>query len=317
MIEKQLELISVPFSAFLKLEMARFAERFTEIVGSHNPEGLKIKPIYDLLLAEKPRISKLTDKFGPHPLTAELNDCREIRSLRISAIKFQLKTITKENKGNVSAELKMVRIEINHFLKNLKESRSEEVYNQRITQFFETIEADAELKTALLSLGFGKYLNDLKKIHNTIQELINRKLVSIARRPKEKTADLVNIVLKAIKIMIKQIEIAPYVNVELNYEPLFNELNQFFTDYINIINKRLSISKKKAEKSEEETNGESTEIISSTPIKESDEKTVEHKTEEVNLNEAKPLQEENKKTAAMSSKTKQRPLADNDVEMET
>ena len=48
--------------------------------------------------------------------------------------------------------------------------------------------------------------------------------------------------------MTKQIEIAPYANVDLNYEPLFNELNQFFTDYKNMVNKRLAFNKKERRK---------------------------------------------------------------------
>ena len=204
-----------------------------------------------MLVAEKPRISKLKDKFGSHPLTAELNTCREMRRLRISAIRFHLKVVLKENKGDVSKELIMVSNEINHFLNNLNDSKNAEMYNQRIAHFFETIASNSELKTALTSLEFDKCLADLKEVHDTIQQLINRKLISIAGRPKEKTAELVKKVTKAINIMTKQIEIAPYVNVDLDYEPLFNELNQFFTDFKNMVNKRLAFNKKKAEKSED------------------------------------------------------------------
>ena len=61
--------------------------------------------------------------------------------------------------------------------------------------------------------------------------------------------------------MTKQIEIAPYANVDLNYEPLFNELNQFFTDYKNMVNKRLAFNKKKEEKREDAESDESIELV--------------------------------------------------------
>lgn len=337
--EKQLDLTSVPYSNFSKLEMARFATRLIDIIASHNPEELKIKPIYDLLVAEKPRISKLKDKFGPHPLTAELNMCREMRRLRISAIRFQLKVVLKENKGDVSKELIMVESEVNHFLNNLNDSKNAEMYNQKIAQFFETIASNPEIRTALTSLGFDKCLADLNEVHDDIQQLIYRKLTSIAARPQEKTADLIKKVMKAINIMTKQIEIAPFVNVDLDYEPLFNELNQFFADYRNMINKRLALNKKKAEKSVYAESDESTEITktttikesieeatkttpnkditNTTPIKVSNEDVLSHTTEKINLKEVEPLQKVKKKTAAMLSKTMQSPHIENDVVIET
>lgn len=325
--EKQLELINVPYSAFSKLEMARFAVRLIEIIGSHNPEELKIKPIYDLLVAEKPRISKLKDKYGPHPLTAELNTCREMRRLRISAIRFQLKVVLKENKSDLSKELIIVRSKINHFLNNLNDSKNAEMYNQRIVHFFESIASNSELRAALTSLGFDKCLADLKEVHDDIEQLIIRKLTSIAERPQEKTAELVKKVTKAINIMTKQIEIAPYVNVDLDYEPLFNELNQFFTDFKNMVNKRLAFNKKKAEKSEDAKSDESVEISNTTSIEESFEKSINttpneefseevlhNNTEKVNMKAEQP---KNEKTVAMLSKALQTSHIDNQLKLET
>ena len=133
--KKQLELIQVPFSTFLKIEMPRFAERMIERVEKHNPEELEIKKMYDLLIAEKPKIEKLTDKFGAHPLTKTIVELREMRSLRISAIRLRLKVVLKENKTHDSKELQIVKSEINHFLKNLQSSKNDEMYSQKITQF--------------------------------------------------------------------------------------------------------------------------------------------------------------------------------------
>ena len=322
--ETQLELISVPYSAFSKLEMARFALRLIDIVDSHNPEELKFKPIFDLMVAEKPRISKLKDKFGPHPLTAELNECREMRTLRISAIRVQLKIVIKENRGVQSKEFTLVCNEIKHFFETLKLSKHDEMFNQKIAQFFESIESNPELRTALTSMGFDKCVGDLKEIHDSIQHLIKRKLASIAGRPQEKTAELVKKVTKAINIMTKQIEIAPYVNVDLDYEPLFNELNQFFTEYKNMVNKRLAFNKKKAE------NATSTETVDTPPIKETIEETINtttikksnkdvsfHTTEKDKLKEAVSIRSEMKKTVARSSETIQQPILENYLVIDT
>ena len=159
--EKQFELIQVPFSAFLKIEMPRFAERMIEIVEKHNPEELAIKKMYDLLVAEKPNIEKLTDKFGAHPLTKTIAELREMRSLRISAIRLRLKVVLKENKTHDSKQLQTVKSEINHFLKNLQSSKNDEMYSQKITQFLALVASNPKLGAALDSLRFNEPLNDL------------------------------------------------------------------------------------------------------------------------------------------------------------
>lgn len=109
------ELLDIPFSKFLKLEFPRFVLRTLNIVDSYNPELLKINVMFDLLEAEKPRIAKLKDKYGPHPLTIELVELREMRTLYIGALRFHLKKKFKENKKVFNEDLKIANTALNHF----------------------------------------------------------------------------------------------------------------------------------------------------------------------------------------------------------
>lgn len=243
----QTELMKIPFSKLLKIELPRFAERVMGIVEQNNPEKLKIKKLYDFLVAEQPRIDVLIDKPGAHPLTADLRKLRKMRALYISSIRFHLKVVIMEDESGVNKDVKMVRDEINHFLYNLDMSRNEEMYNQKIAQFYATIENNEELSDALMSLKFAPHLEKLKRVHDNMQTVIGAKLRSIAQRPKETTAELTNAVLKATKNLIKQIEIAPLLHPELDYAPLYKEMNQLLSEYRDIINKRALSKKRKAE----------------------------------------------------------------------
>lgn len=306
--ENQLKLIQVPFSAFLKVETPRFAERFIEIIEKHNPEKLSIKKMYDLLVAEKPRIEKLTDQFGPHPLTKEIARLREMRSLRISAIKFRLKVVVKEDNMGDNNDLQMVKSEINHFLENLKLSKNDEMYSQKITQFLEAVSSNPTLEAKLDSFGFRELLDDLKEVHRTIDKLLYRRLVSISKRPTETTAQLTKSVVTAIRNMIKQIEIAPLLHEDLDYKPLFSELNQFFSDYKNMINKRLLFNKKKAIKVDNHESNELNIITDITPIEKSEEKIEDDSAKKENTKELNTQPAEKEKTVAMPFKTRQLPI---------
>ena len=63
---------NVPYSKLLKLELPRLANRVIEIVEKHDPETLKIKEVFDLLVEEKPQVEGLIVRHGPHPITEEL-----------------------------------------------------------------------------------------------------------------------------------------------------------------------------------------------------------------------------------------------------
>ena len=62
----------VGFSRLLKLEVQKMANDVIRIVGKYNPEELQIKPMFDLLVAEQPKIDGLRVKFRGHPLTKKL-----------------------------------------------------------------------------------------------------------------------------------------------------------------------------------------------------------------------------------------------------
>ncbi|NLZ94400.1 MAG: hypothetical protein GX921_01065 [Bacteroidales bacterium] len=314
--EKQLELIQVPFSAFLKIETPRFAERFIEIIEKHNPEKLSISKLYDLLVAEKPNIEKLTDRFGPHPLTKKIADLREMRSLRISAIKFHLKVVVKENKTDNSSDLQTVKSEINHFLDNLKLSKNDEMYSQKITQFLAAVAFNSKLKATLNMFRFDGLLNDLEEVHEAIDELIYRRLVSKSKRPTETTAQLTKSVVTAIKNMIKLIEIAPLLNEDINYKPLFSELNQFFSDYKNMINKRVLLNKNKTNKTDNQESSESTEITDIAQTKKLVEKIEDKNAKKENTRQLNTQLVAKGKTTTMHTDTIQLPIVGN-IESDT
>ena len=111
--QTKLELIKIPWSKMLKLELPEFADRLIELVERYNPEALKIKEMYDLLKLEQSNVNKLVVVDGPHPLTGELLDFRGIRSLYINKIELHLKLVIKKDTSNTSKAVKLVKIEVN------------------------------------------------------------------------------------------------------------------------------------------------------------------------------------------------------------
>ena len=281
-----------------------------KLVERYNPEALKIKEMYDLLKLEQSNVNKLVVVDGPHPLTGELLDFRGIRSLYINKIELHLKLVIKKDTSNTSKAVKLVKIEVNRFLGDLRSCKNYQTVSRMITQFIAEVNTNGALQTALESLQFMEHIDNLSSAHNSIQELIVERSRSKSERPIEKTSELVDSVLTATKDFIKQIEIAPKKNPLLDYAPLYNELNVLFIEFRDIINKRVLNNKKKADKNKNET----TEMTTTTQQNEPAGRMINLNEEEVNLNVIGTLSEEKEEAAAMRSKSMQLPLVNDDEE---
>lgn len=310
--QNELKLIRIPWSKLLKFEVPEFAERVIELVERYNPEDLKIKEMYDLLIAEQSNIEKLVVGYGPHPLTDELRELRGVRSLCINAIEVQLKLAIKKDTTSTNKAVKLVKIEFYRFLGDLKSCKNYQTMTRKITQFILEVNTNAALQTALESLSFMKYIDDLTSVHNSIMEIIVERTRSKSERPNEKTPDLVDSVLTATKDLLKQIEIAPKKHQDLDYAPLYNELNVLLIEFRNMINKRILFNKKKAEGIDNENDG--TTEKTTTENTEPAARMMPEKAEEVELDVLRIQQVEKDEAAAMLSKSKQLPLVNEDDE---
>ena len=233
---KTLTLIGISYSSLLKIELPRFALRVLGIVENHNPEELQIKEIYDLLVAQKPNIAKLKDNDRKHPLTQDLSELRSMRSSLIGEIRYHLKVVIKKDKNGVDNNVRRVRDALNLFFNNLELSKNEEMFNQKVVQFYEAIDSSEELEDALTALDFQKDIDELRSVHANILELREERFINISQRSKDKTTDLIDSVLSTLMIMFKDLEVAPWRFPEIAYEPLFNELNDRLIYYRDLIN---------------------------------------------------------------------------------
>lgn len=311
--QTKLELLRIPLSKLLKIELPRFAERMIGIVERHDPEELKIKQMHDLLVDQTENIAKLIDRFGPNPINRKLYNQRKMRSLYISAIRFRLKVVVRENKSAVNNEVQIANDELSHFFQNLRLSKNDEMFSQKITQFLARVSTNAPLQTALDSLSFTELLDNLTSVHNTIQELLVERVLLKAERPRETTRELMKLVFKATTDLMKQIDIAPLKNPTLDYAPLYFDVNELLIEFRNLINKRVLFNKRKAEDINYEkrvTNGMRTTTQNTEPTGKITSLNVEDGELSV-LNTPPVINEE---AAAMRSKSMQLPLVNDDDE---
>ena len=81
----------------MKLELPQLAEKVIEKIDAHDPETLKIKEVFDLLVAEKPHIDALNPPYGPHPITEQLSPFRRKLLMYASSIRREMSVIVRED----------------------------------------------------------------------------------------------------------------------------------------------------------------------------------------------------------------------------
>lgn len=304
------ELHLIPFSELTKLELPQFVVDSISLVEKHDPEKLKIKEMFDLLVAKMPQIDLLKTAYRRHPLTSQLNRLRSLRRLNVSEITFQHRVVTKKNSTIHNPQVELVSIAILRHLSDLNQVKNEESVIRTLNLFFAEVASNEDLQDALETLKFLPLISELKSTHNAVQELISNRRASISQRPKTKTKALRKSILYSLDKLFKEMDVAHCKHPDVDYKPFFAEMNRLLNDYRYVINKRKSVNKSKAEalkanESNQEPNIEATQPMATAMMMNN--RNVEAPTEGNGFEEGFDENSEQKKTAASASKLMQLP----------
>ena len=239
-------ILKVDYSKLRKAEIKTFASRVIKIVEKHNPETLKINEIFDLLVELEPQIDSLQFGYGPHPITLSLNALRRKRNAFAKGIISRIETLENAEVRGMQEALMLTKPIVLRHLKSLYSFDETTIY-QKIVVFFDLVDKDEELETALSTLELTAYLNDLRNVNSSIEEQFINRSENISARPKLKTPTIVASLKVAFLDLYKQIEVAHIKNKELDYTSLIDELNEQIAILKATLKARASYNKKKAE----------------------------------------------------------------------
>ena len=240
------KIVSLSFSKLLKLEVREVALEVLRIIETHDPEMLQIKPMYDVFLAQKPKMTALSVPFKGHPATIILKRLRRERNVHVNSIKFELKKAIALDPTGDDKTVVLLQNEINRFLEDFYSSENDSIRNSKLNIFIDEIDNNEPLAEAMQSLGFITLLNNLKLNLTDIVAQINIRTKSKSKRPKIKTDVLRKQVVKAVTNMFDEVYLAQIKNPELDYAPLFNELNEKLREIDWLVSIRLANNAKKA-----------------------------------------------------------------------
>ena len=240
------KILKISFSQLLKLEFQYLASSVIEIVEKHDPEALKIKEIFDILVKQKPQIKLLKVRYGPHPITLKLSNLRISRNAYAQGMIDQLKTLERVKESGTEEALIVAKPIVIRYLQNLSKN-TEKTIRQTLIQFFDVVAEDGAFQMALETLGLLSYHDNLQSVNTAIDEQYILRRENVSARPKDKTPDIIAAIMSDTQDLFKQIEVAQIKHPEIDYTTLIDEMNNEIAKAKAEIKARKSYNKKKAE----------------------------------------------------------------------
>ena len=156
-----LKIKRVPFSHMLKSEAADFVEKTIDIVENHDLESELITPMYELLSAKEPDIRLLRLSYGIDTERLRVSKLKGKMMLIISAFKLKVRLLSK---SNPELDMHVVQNAINQHLRHLGKCKNDKQLSQKIAGFFDMVQTDDDLQTALTDFNLSDEVEDRKSV---------------------------------------------------------------------------------------------------------------------------------------------------------
>ena len=252
------EIKRIPFSRMLKSEMADFVEKTIDIVESHDLESALITPVYQQLRGKEADIKLLRLSYGIDTERLRVTKMKSEMMLVISAFKLQVRLLSK---SNPELEMHPIQNAINKHLRHLYKCKNDKQLSQKVAGFFDLLDDNEEMATALNDLNLSAELDTMKAVFGKVERASKKRVNLLSQRPLVSTQVIVKGMSKAIENLFKGIEVAHLIGTttggepaddQIDYAPLMDELSQLSDMYKRSISIRVANNKRKAKEKDGE-----------------------------------------------------------------
>lgn len=218
-------ILKFDISRLRKLEVRNLANRVITTVEGYNPEALKIKEVFDLLVEQQPQIEFLDVGYGPHPISPTLSSMRRKRRAIGQGIVDQIRSIENGKMIGSDNDIEIAKRSVTRYLQGIWK-KGDVIIHEKIDLFFLHFDKSEEQQTAFESLSLVGYLDSLRSVNNAIEEKYGIRRKDISERPKAATHGIVTDLKTGLGYLFKQIEVAQIKNPEIDYSSLIDDLNE-------------------------------------------------------------------------------------------
>ena len=260
-----LKIKRVPFSHMLKSEAADFVEKTIDIVENHDLESELITPMFELLSAKESDIRLLRLSYGIDTERLRVSKIKSKMMLIISAFKLKVRLLSK---SNPELDMHIIQNAINKHLRYLNECKNDKQLSQRVAGFFDLLNDNEELQTALTDFNLMDEVDNMESIYLQVEKAWKKRVRLLSQRPLVPTKSIIKGMAEAVDNLCKGIEVANLLSAlfeggepgdETDFVPLIDELKQLSEMDCKSISIRYANNKRKnkdEDENEDERDGE-------------------------------------------------------------
>lgn len=233
----------ISYSRMWKHEFRDFVFQLNEVVGKYDSEELKIEFVSDKLRKALLELDAMDIDYRKHPLTAQIQDLTDSRSIMIQSIVMHEKNWNRTSRVLAVPELIVVTPFVAKYLRPLFYTNGT-VLADYLRAMFTELDASDELQTAIAALRLNELFEHLRAIQ------FNHTRLRSERRESQKvllvqTEAVKAVANRAVQNLIKKVELNQEEFPEMDYARLINEVNDL-SAYFTVQRKSRATSRKKS-----------------------------------------------------------------------
>jgi len=219
-----------------------------EIVQKHDPVVLSIQPFFDLLSEKETQLS-LYSEPRQHPLTQLIVSERKRRDDLVKAIEYQMNAVEKSKVSSLTEANSLILPLTTKYLTNFRLNNTKTA-DEKLKNFLSEISGSESLRNAAATISIQIYLDELTELQSKLDEKSGKRREDKSARRITSARDLKAEIITSLTNLLRAIELARVQHVDVDYEPLIAELNEFLVPYRALNRSRATRSKNEAIKNE-------------------------------------------------------------------
>ena len=232
---------------FRNSEFVQFIKNILNIVGSHDPELLNVKNVYDDLSALSSQISELYKPETGSDITQEIQELDERRDRAFTGIYRFIDAFSYHYDGVKQKAASLLYDAILLFGGGVARLNYQ-AETSTISGILNKFRTDADLAEAVTRLeGLTEWLNELEEANRLFDEAYLKRVKEEAAKPEVRMADLRKEAIGVYRALLQHLEANAIVSGSDTYNQVAKEMNEVIEKYNRVVEARLSASETKEE----------------------------------------------------------------------
>ncbi len=236
----------ISLSKLPKLKHNQLVKNVIEVLEQFDLKALRLQTGMEMLLELRPQLLKLEDDYGSHPLSEDISAAKERRLELAGFVSSHMQLLMRIDMKDQRKAVSIAKYSVRSCLLGIRKN-DQTMITGKLNQFFHIVDKDPKVQDAFRQLGFQDYLDELRLMNTTYNDLFYERISSISKRPTRESKPIQKYCQAVLRNLFEHIELSQRTYRDQDYSLLIDSLNTVLAKYTRNIKLRVTYNKKRAE----------------------------------------------------------------------